>query len=109
MGILCAASGCASSHKVPGARTDMEHEIEGLQKQAGTQAQGDPVYKVTPGVFITDGRRLPVPRNANLPELFNKTFALRGRIHSVKEVASLVSAQVALPVNIAQELLTQNA
>jgi hypothetical protein len=47
--ILCAASGCASSHKVPGARTDMEHEIEGLQKQAATQAQSDPVYKITPG------------------------------------------------------------
>jgi MSHA biogenesis protein MshL len=107
--ILCAALGCATSHKVSGARADVEHEIEGLQMKAGTQAQGDPVYKVTPGVFITDGRRLPVPRNANLPELFNKTFALRGRIHSVREVASLLSTQVALPVNVAPELLAQTA
>jgi MSHA biogenesis protein MshL len=107
--ILCAVLGCASSHKVPGARADMEQEIEGLQKQAGTQAQSDPVYKVTPGVFITDGRRLPVPRNANLPELFNKTFTMRGRIHSVRDAASLLSTQIALPVNIAPELLTQIA
>jgi hypothetical protein len=41
--ILCAALGCATSHNVSGGRTDVDHEIEGLQKQAGTQAQSDPV------------------------------------------------------------------
>ena len=108
LGALCAFSGCATGHRTA-PPPDVDQEVDRLQQRAAAQALSDPVYKVIPGVFITDGRRLPVPRSAQLPDLFNKPFALHAHVQSVREIASLLSAQVAVPVTIAPELLAQPA
>ncbi len=104
---IAMASACTSPHRAMPSHADIDQEVERLQQRAASQTQGDPAYKVIPGVFITDGHRLPVPRSAQLPELFNKPFALHARVHTVREVASLLSAQIAVPVTIAPELLAQ--
>lgn len=107
LGVICVVSACTTPQRAKSAHADIDQEVERLQERAASQAQTDPAYKVIPGVFITDGHRLPVPRSAQLPDLFNKPFALHSRVHSVREVASVLSAQIGLPVTIAPELLTQ--
>lgn len=104
---LCAVGACTTAHHAPSPHSNIDQEVEQLQARAAAQRQTDPAYKVISGVYITDGHRLPVPRSAQLPELFNKPFALHSHVHSVREVASLLSAQIGVPVTIAPELLTQ--
>lgn len=87
----------------------VEQDLERLQREAAAQSASDPAFKVMPGIFISDGRRAPVPRNAKLPELFTKTLALRASEQTLPELASQLSAQVGLAVTIAPELLGQGS
>lgn len=87
----------------------VEHDLERLQREAATQSASDPAFRIMPGIFISDGRRAPVPRNAKLPELFTKALVLRASEQTLPELASQLSAQVGLAVTIAPELLGQSA
>ncbi len=106
---LLLLSGCTMTQKPRAAAAHTDAELEQLEQQAQAQAQSDPAYKVMSGVFISDGRRLPVPRNARLPELFGKPFALHAGPQSLRQLASALSAQVGLPVTVAAELTSQSA
>lgn len=81
--------------------------VEDLQQAAVAREHADPVYKSMQGIYISDGQRLPVPRNARLPSLFGKEFTLRAADQSVRQIASHVSAQTGLAVIVAPELSTQ--
>jgi MSHA biogenesis protein MshL len=97
----CAAP-VATSTRI--AQTDVT--VEDLQQAAVAREHADPVYKTMQGIYISDGQRLPVPRNARLPSLFSKEFTLRAADQSVRQIASQVSAQTGLAVIVAPELST---
>ena len=60
LGVICVVSACTTPQRAKSAHADIDQEVERLQERAASQAQTDPAYKVIPGVFITDGHRLPV-------------------------------------------------
>lgn len=83
--------------------------LERLQEDATDQARGDPAYKTMPGIYISNGQRLPVPRNARLPAVFTKELTLRAADQSVRQIASQLSEQTGLAVIVAPELTGQAA